>query len=108
MQKGSGYSQYDIVQKFIFKQLDNLTHGLNLQFSNSTDVPRYDRLTDLSASTGLKFAEWYYGPQTRLLAAYDLNYRNPNLFFESLHFGLNYQYLIESRHTRNFGNAFLN
>lgn len=108
LQKGSGYSQYDIVQKFIFKQLDNLTHGLNLQLSNSTDVPRYDRLTDLSASTGLKFAEWYYGPQTRLLAAYDLNYRNPNLFFESLHFGLNYQYLIESRHTRNFGNTFLN
>ena len=108
LQIGSGYSQYDIVQKFIFRQLDKLTHGLNLQLSNSTNVPRYDRLTDLSAASGLKFAEWFYGPQTRLLVAYDLNYQNPNLFFESLHFGLNYQYLVESRHTRNFANDFLN
>lgn len=108
LQKGSGYSQYDIVQKFIFRQRDNFTHGLNFQLSNSTNVPRYDRLTDPSASTGLKFAEWYYGPQTRALAAYDLNYSNPGHFFEAIHFGLNYQYLIESRHTRSFGNKFRN
>jgi hemoglobin/transferrin/lactoferrin receptor protein len=108
LQIGSGYSQYDIVQKFLFKQRDNIAHGINLQFSNSSDVPRYDRLTDPSSATILKFAEWYYGPQTRFLAAYDLNYRNPALFFESVHFGLNYQYLTESRHTRSFGSSFLN
>ena len=108
LQKGSAYSQYDIVQKFLFKQNENTNHSLNLQFSNSSDVPRYDRLTDPSPGGGLKFAEWYYGPQTRGLAAYDFNYRNPSLFFESLHFGINYQYINESRHTRNFGNRFRN
>jgi hemoglobin/transferrin/lactoferrin receptor protein len=108
LQKGSAYDQYDLVQKLSCRQNEKTVHSLNLQFSNSTNLPRYDRLTDPSASTGLKFAEWYYGPQTRALAAYDLNYRNPGSFFESIHFGLNYQYLIESRHSRNFGNRFRN
>jgi hemoglobin/transferrin/lactoferrin receptor protein len=31
-------------------------HGLNLQFSTSTDIPRYDRLTETDPSTGLRHA----------------------------------------------------
>lgn len=101
LQVGSGYSQYDIIQKFLFQQNKHLSHNLNLQYSNSTDVPRYDRLTDRT-KTGLKSAEWYYGPQMRMLAAYDLNYSNPEGLFDEVHFGLNYQGLEESRHNRNF------
>ena len=101
LQVGSGYSQYDIIQKFLFQQNKHLSHNLNLQYSNSTDVPRYDRLTDRT-KTGLKSAEWYYGPQMRMLAAYDLNYSNPEGLFDEVHFGLNYQALEESRHNRNF------
>ncbi len=103
LQIQSAYSQYDLLQKFAFKQNEHTTHGLNLQYSNSTDVPRYDRLTD-PAGTGLRFAEWYYGPQTRLLAAYDLNINNPNATFQKIHAGINYQNVIESRYTRRFNN----
>jgi hemoglobin/transferrin/lactoferrin receptor protein len=98
----SGFTQYDLMQKFLYKQNQHLSHGLNLQFSNSSDVPRYDRLTD-PAGAGLRFSEWYYGPQTRLLAAYDLNYRNAESKIQSVHLGVNYQKIIESRHTRRFG-----
>lgn len=104
LQVGSKYSQYDLVQKIAYKQNDNITHQLNFQYSNSSDVPRYDRLTD-PTSTGLKFAEWYYGPQTRLLTAYDFNYLNSSSFFQSIHVGLNYQALEESRHNRSFGSS---
>ena len=101
LQVSSGYSQYDVLQKFAYKQNDHVTHGLNLQYSNSTDVPRYDRLTD-PAGAGLKFAEWYYGPQTRLLTAYDVNINNAASTFQSIHAGINFQNAKESRHTRRF------
>jgi hemoglobin/transferrin/lactoferrin receptor protein len=104
LQVGSKYSQYDLVQKIAFKQNEKITHQLNIQYSNSSDIPRYDRLTD-PAATGLKFAEWYYGPQTRLLTAYDFNYLNSSSFFQSVHVGLNYQAIKESRHNRSFGSS---
>lgn len=107
VQAPSGYSQYDLVQKFLFQQNDHLSHGINIQYSNSTDVPRYDRLTDPSGS-GLKSAEWYYGPQKRLMAAYDLNANNPEGAFQGIHFGVNFQDIEESRHNRNFGSSKLN
>lgn len=103
LQVGSGYTQYDVLQKFTYKQNEHATHGLNLQYSTSTDVPRYDRLTDPSGA-GLRFAEWYYGPQTRLLAAYDVNVNNNAVTFQSIHAGVNFQKVKESRHTRRFGN----
>ncbi|MEO5570305.1 MAG: TonB-dependent receptor [Bacteroidia bacterium] len=108
----SGYTQYDVVQKFAFKQNDHITHGLNLQYSNSNDVPRYDRLTDnptggLSDTAALNSAEWYYGPQKRLMAAYDGNLKNETGLFQNIHLGLNYQDVEESRHSRNFGSKFL-
>jgi len=102
LQVPSGYSQYDLLQKFAYKQDDRIIHGLNIQFSNSTDVPRYDRLTDPDGS-GLRFAEWYYGPQRRLLTAYDLNIHDPSGCFRHIHAGVNYQNIEESRHTRRSG-----
>ena len=101
IQKFSGYSQVDVIEKIAFKQNERTTHSLNLQYSTSSDVPRYDRLIDPSG-TGLKWAEWYYGPQKRLLTAYDLNIQNKNATVNSIHFGINYQDIEESRITRKF------
>ncbi|HLG36418.1 MAG TPA: TonB-dependent receptor, partial [Bacteroidia bacterium] len=102
VQVGSAYSQYDLLQKFLFKQNAHLSHGLNMQYSNSSDVPRYDRLTEGLANT-LDYSEWYYGPQMRLLAAYDMNRKNTERKIQNIHFGLSFQALEESRHERNFG-----
>lgn len=104
LQVGTAYSQYDIVQKFAFRPSTDVTHSLNIQHSKSSDIPRYDRLTDPSPTTGLRFAEWYYGPQNRWLAAYDLNIRRPGRMFDQMHVTLNYQDIGESRHQRSFGN----
>jgi len=103
LQKQSGYNQYDLMQKFLYQQNGHLSHSLNLQYSTSSDVPRYDRLTDPSGN-GLSNAEWYYGPQERLFTAYDLNRENENSFFQNVHLGINYQNIEESRHSRKFGN----
>ncbi|HYC41277.1 MAG TPA: TonB-dependent receptor [Chitinophagaceae bacterium] len=78
VQRYSGYHQWDVLQKFLFKQSERISHTLNFQYSNSSRVPRYDRLQDKrnfggSIGTTLRYAEWFYGPQERLLAAYELN-----------------------------------
>jgi hemoglobin/transferrin/lactoferrin receptor protein len=99
LQKFSGYNQYDILQKVLFQPNLNATHLLNFQFSNSSYIPRYDRLTDTDARGELRQAEWNYGPQTRFLAAYDMNWK------ENFKFGLNYQSLEESRFSRTFGSS---
>ncbi|MEO5673009.1 MAG: TonB-dependent receptor [Chitinophagales bacterium] len=99
----SGYSQYDILQKFLFRQNDHVRHLLNLQLSNSSDVPRYDRLTDPDVATVLRNAEWYYGPQFRTLASYELDIENVSGFFTEYRAGINFQSIEESRHQRRFG-----
>ncbi|MBK9541980.1 MAG: TonB-dependent receptor [Bacteroidetes bacterium] len=104
LQVQSGFSQYDFSQRFALKQGDHIVHGLNIQYSNSTDVPRYDRLTDPGGS-GLRYAEWYYGPQMRLLGAYDFQFNNGSAMFQDVHAGINFQNIEESRHTRRFNNV---
>lgn len=102
LQKQSKYEQYDVMQKLLYRQSAHVSHGLNIQYSNSTDVPRYDRLTDQSA-TGLAYAEWYYGPQKRLMTAYDISVKKESHFFQDIHAGINFQNIEESRYSRKFG-----
>lgn len=106
IQKFSGFLQWDIIQKLLFKQNDRISHSVNFQLSNSTNVPRYDRLQDTknfggSIGTTLRFAEWYYGPQKRILGAYDLNVLKA-AFFDELKLNVNYQDIEESRQTREY------
>lgn len=101
-QVGSAYKQYNFMQKFAYKTNSGFVHGLNLQYSTTSDINRYDRLTE-TAGSGLKFAQWYYGPQDRLLAVYSL--QKEKAFLNSdLKVNVAYQNVKESRHNRRFGN----
>jgi hemoglobin/transferrin/lactoferrin receptor protein len=53
VQKNTAFKQYNLMQKLSYKTNLGFEHGLNLQFSTSTDIPRYDRLTETDPSTGL-------------------------------------------------------
>ena len=106
-QVGSAYSQYDILQKFSFKQNDFVTHQMNIQLSNSSNIDRYDRLTQLSGGTP-RFAEWYYGPQFRLMGTYTINLTNKNLLYDNARIILGYQSIEESRMDRRFKKNSLN
>lgn len=100
VQKYSGYQQWDITQKLLFRQNEKISHLLNLQYSNSSNVPRYDRLQDIRNGT-LRYAEWYYGPQLREMAAYELNVKKMGLLTEFRTI-LSYQHIEESRHQRDY------
>ncbi|MBK6731872.1 MAG: TonB-dependent receptor [Bacteroidetes bacterium] len=103
-QVASGYSQYDILEKILYQPNENTSHLLNLQFSNSTDVPRYDRLTVAgSGPNTLKSAEWYYGPQTRFMASYQFSNTKATKIYDDMHIIASYQHIVESRNDRGFG-----
>jgi hemoglobin/transferrin/lactoferrin receptor protein len=106
-QVSSGYSQFDLLQKFSIRSSQKIRHMINFQLSNSTDVPRYDRLTEQSNGVP-RSAQWYYGPQFRTLAAYEFNARNLNGFFNDVTATISHQFVEESRHNRNYKSANLN
>nr|MCU0325292.1 TonB-dependent receptor [Spirosomataceae bacterium] len=101
-QVGSGYKQYDFLQKFSFQASDKVKHILNLQYSNTSDVPRYDRLTEVR-NNAPRFAEWYYGPEKRLMAAYQLELRG-TIAYDKAFISAAYQDIEESRISRSFNN----
>ena len=107
IQKQSGYRQYDFLQKFHFQQNEFLSHSLNLQYSISSDIPRYDRLTQVQ-NEAPKYAQWYYGPQKRLFSAYTLSLTKAYKLYDQAKIILGYQNIEESRNDRRFNTEFLN
>ncbi len=103
-QTPSGYKQIDLLQKVLFQPNDRTQHLLNIQFSTSTDIPRYDRLSETDAKGDLSHAQWYYGPQKRLLTAYSLTKQFTAGIADELKVIAAYQDIEESRHNRRFGN----
>lgn len=102
VQKGSGYSQVDIMQRFNIKTGQYMVHNLNFQYGASSFLPRYDRLNGDYKSGKFKFAENGYAPQKRLLAAYTLNYDGKTTISDNVKVILAYQKIDQDRITRNF------
>ena len=103
VQVGSGYSQLDLLHKILF--VPNNDHRLtaNFQYSTSSDVPRYDNLSEVREGQ-LRWAEWSYGPQNRLLAALDYRHLKKTKFYDQLTVIGSYQHIDEDRITRLFHN----
>ncbi|MBL7726894.1 MAG: TonB-dependent receptor [Dinghuibacter sp.] len=106
-QIASGYRQLDLLQKIAFTPKEGQTHLLNIQYSNSSDIPRYDRLTEIAGSNP-RFANWHYGPQKRLMMVYQFNAELKRGFFNQVQSILSYQDVEESRHDRRFNNKNMN
>lgn len=107
LQVGTGYSQFDVLEKFVFKASDRLKYTFNFQFSNSTTIDRYDKLTEYRNGV-LRFAEWYYGPQTRLLGQFKLDFNkapeSQKKFYNTGAISIAYQKIDEDRISRRYQN----
>jgi hemoglobin/transferrin/lactoferrin receptor protein len=104
IQKNSGYSQYDLFGKVLFKPSSNYSLTLNMQYSNSSNIPRYDRLTEMTDEK-LTYAEWYYGPQTRGLVSLKSEWLQPVKLYDHFQITAAYQYISEDRINRKFGKS---
>lgn len=103
VQKKTGYQQYDWLQKVKFRPSGKTEITANIQYSTSSKIHRYDRLNDYSPDGKLKYAEWYYGPQNRLLAALKTALFDRRLF-DKADLIVSFQQIDEDRFSRRFGN----
>lgn len=101
IQKNTGYNQSDLLQKFYFAFSDRTNLTFNIQHSTSSDIPRFDKLTERSSGE-LKFSEWYYGPQKRFLVSSQLSIRPGKKWMNNGTITGAYQNIIESRVQRKF------
>ena len=103
LQKNTGFNQLDVLQKFYVPISKTTDFNLNIQYSTSSNIPRFDRLTETANDGALKFAEWYYGPQKRLLVAPQLNIAPDKKWLKKGTLTFAYQNIEESRINRKFG-----
>ncbi len=104
IQKRSGYSQYNLMEKLVFQPDKDQKYTLNFQYSNSSNINRYDRLSEMDGSTGkLKYADWYYGPQQRLFVSLKGDIAKNGVIFDRATVTMAYQNIREDRINRKFG-----
>ncbi len=101
VQKNTGYTQSDFLQKLVYDINTNNQLIGNIQYSKSSNIPRYDNLSE-TQDEGLKWAEWYYGPQERLMASLQYRYENNGKFIQDAIITGSYQKIKESRINRRF------
>lgn len=100
VQVGTSFNQLNLMQKFKFKLNSKSEINYGFHFSTSSDVPRYDRLTEYSGIDTLRNAEWYYGPQKWMMHNFNYTLRENNKFFDNFKINLAYQFFEESRNDR--------
>ena len=101
IQKNTGYSQVDVLQKLTIPLSDKTNILFNVQYSKSSNIDRFDKLSEYSDGD-LKWAEWHYGPQKRLLISSQLKFNPGKKWLENGVITAAYQKINESRVQRKF------
>ena len=102
VQKPTGFSQYNLMQKVRYEPKEDLSLDLGLYFSHTSDYSRYDRLLRYRGDN-LRSAEWYYGPQQWLMANFQYTrLRSNSNLYDKVQTTFAYQNFKESRHDRDF------
>jgi len=103
IQRGTGYSQLDFLQKIKYQPSEKKYYIFNMQYSTSSEVPRYDMLNDtLSTARDLKWSEWYYGPQNRFLSSLKIKSLKSTAFYDKSTIIGAYQRIDEDRFKRKY------
>jgi hemoglobin/transferrin/lactoferrin receptor protein len=102
MIRQAGYNQVDLLQKIRYQPNSYTDLTLNVQYSTSTNINRQDQLNNRLEDGNPEYAEWYYGPQERLLIMGKSLITKPGKFYTTFETTLTYQDIEESRHTRAF------
>ncbi|MEQ6118370.1 TonB-dependent receptor [Reichenbachiella sp. MALMAid0571] len=98
IQRFSGYNQTNFLQKTGYtKDTFELLYGF--YYTTSSNIPRYDRLTERSEGQ-LKSAEWYYGPQEFMMHSLTLSDYKQSKMYDAVKLVLAHQNVTESRNDR--------
>ena len=103
----SAYNQYGLIQKFKFRINDYSDINYGFYFSNTTDIPRYDRLIEYDDKNEPVNAEWFYGPQKWMMNSLSARFYRANKLFDEAKYTLAHQHVSESRKDRKYRDAIL-
>ena len=107
-QISTGYDQVNFMQKITHKPNNNWNLNMGLFYSETSDYSRYDRLIRPDRDgTGLRSAEWYYGPQKWFMGNIQVNKKGKGKFYDGLKITTAYQHFEESRNDRDYQNPIL-
>lgn len=104
VQVNSGYSQWNVIQKIAFRPNENWLFDYSLNYSETSNAFRYDRLIVNGNNGNLSFGEWYYGPQRWMMNRLGASYSKKTKAFDQMRVVLAMQNYEESRHDRRFNN----
>lgn len=101
-QKPTGYSQINLMQKIRYRPDDNWDVNYGFHYSETSNVPRYDRLIETRGGKP-RSAEWFYGPQKWMLNILNIQYAGSTSLFNEAKITAAFQRFEESRNDRKFG-----
>ncbi len=107
IQTPTQYNQVNLMGKLRYRPTDFLDLTLGIHHSQTSDIPRYDRLVVYRNET-LQYARWYYGPQQWSLFSGQLKYSREHLLFDTFNLLAGFQNYAESRNDRKLFDAVLN
>lgn len=101
----TGYNQLNLMQKVSHKPNNNWQYDLGMHYSETSDYARYGRLIRPNFDeSGLRSAEWFYGPQKWWMTNFQVYKKGRGKFYDGVKLTTAYQYFEESRNERDFGN----
>ncbi len=99
LQIPSGYSQLNIMQKFLYTPHEDWRIEYGLHLSKTSEYDRYDR--HIRYKNGLpRYGEWKYGTQIWNMHALSIQHAGQYAFYDSMQIRLAYQFFEESRISR--------
>ncbi|NOR28948.1 MAG: TonB-dependent receptor plug domain-containing protein [Lutibacter sp.] len=100
-QENTDYNQTDVLQKITIPLSKKTELLFNFQYSTSSNINRFDNLATYFDDK-LKYAEWYYGPQKRVLLSSQLKINPSKKWLQKGTITAAFQNIKESRIDRRF------
>lgn len=99
IQRPSGYSQINMMQKLRFKPNNKWDIQYGLHYSETSAFSRYDRHIRYKNDLP-QYGEWYYGPQKWLMNNLSINNTGNGIIYDQVTLRLAQQSFVESRISR--------
>ncbi len=104
VQRPSGYSQINMMQKIRFKPDEAWDFQYGFHFSETSEYSRYDR--HIRYKKGLpRYGEWAYGPQKWMMNNLNINHHGSNQLYDQFSIRLAVQSFEESRISRDINKS---
>ena len=84
IQRSSGFQQWNIIQRLRFQASVNTEIKYTLNYNSTSNIPRYDRLIEITDEGLPVNSEWFFGPQTWVFNTLQIHHTKSTAFFRRI------------------------